>query len=63
MCEVTLPNLKNANNPLNTDLKWTYTRSSDDVLDIFWTYVRSIYVLYLGGHLNCYHNYYLEYTG
>ena len=36
--------------PQTQDLNWTYIRHSEDVQDVFWTsYVRSIYVLFLGG--------------
>ena len=34
------------------DVNWTYLKRSEDVLNIFWTsYVRSVYVLCLGGSL------------
>ena len=36
--------------PQTQDVHWTYIRRSEDVQDVFWTpYVRSIYVLCLGG--------------
>ena len=38
--------------PKTQEVDWTYTRSSDNVQDIFWIFhVRSVYVLYLGSNL------------
>ena len=58
------------NIPVDTqNVNWTYIRSSEDILDVFWTsYVRSMYVLCLRGFLskvrfdfigpNCHFNFY-----
>ena len=42
------------NIPVDTqNVNWTYIRSSEDILDVFWTsYVRSMYVLCLRGFLS-----------